>query len=547
MPDRHPYLPSSVAFLLIVFFVLAGFCLLAYPGIQVDEVLFGSAIYDAQRTASWVSIFKKPLPMMVMSYIGALKAWIYAPIFKVWRPSVYSVRVPMILLGAATIWLFYRLMFRILDRRAALIGCALLATDTTYLLTTCFDWGPVALQHALAVGGVLLLVRFHQESSRASLGAAFFLFGLGLWDKAIFGWTLVGLAVGLLCAYPRALRRAFSLRNVTLTAICFSAGAFPLIRHNVRYPLETLRTNVGWSAVKLGEKAQVLRSSLDGSGLIGYLTYDDPVSQARMPRGVLERLSVSVDELAGKPRHGWASYCLLAALVMIPYLWRTPARRPMLFAAACMTVVWGQMLFGRGVGASVHHTALLLPWPYLLIAAGFAEASRRFGREGLIAVVLIVAAVSAKSVLTTNTYLSQLIRNGSSGPWTDAMSPLSDYLATVPGEDIFVLDWGIFDSVRVLQQGRLPLYWGADPLLKVPPGELEVRIAREMIRGPNHVFVSHTPGQEVFAGVSARFNQMLEAEGYRRETLRIVPDGNGRPIFEVFRVRSADLPAVYRR
>ena len=33
----------------------------------------------------------------------------------------------------------------VLDR----IGGLLLATDTTFLLTTCFDWGPVVLQHFL--------------------------------------------------------------------------------------------------------------------------------------------------------------------------------------------------------------------------------------------------------------------------------------------------------------------------------------------------------------------------------------------------------------
>ena len=32
---------------------------------------------------------------------------------------------------------------------AALIGCGLLATDAIYLLTSCFDWGPVALEHLL--------------------------------------------------------------------------------------------------------------------------------------------------------------------------------------------------------------------------------------------------------------------------------------------------------------------------------------------------------------------------------------------------------------
>lgn len=539
MSDRRGQRLTTVAFLLTVSFVLAGFCLIPYPGIQADEVLFGSAIYGAEWTPTWVGVFGKHLPLMVMSYVGALKAWVYALIFAVWKPSAYSIRVPMLLLGAFTIWWFYQLLARVQGRRAALIGCALLATDTTYLLTTCFDWGPVALQHALAVGGVLLLVRFHQTSSRAFLGAAFFLFGLALWDKALFAWTLAGLAAGLLCAFPQALRRAFSVRNVALAAICLCVGASPLICHNIRHPLETFRANVGWSSAGVGNKVRVMRSTLDGSGLAGYLSYEDGASHPRAPRTPLERLSVSVDELAGKPRSGWMPYCVVAALLMIPFLWRSPARRPMLFAAVCLAVVWAQMLFGRNAGASVHHTVLLWPWPHMLVAAGFSEASRHFGRRGLIAVVLIVAGVSAKSALVSNACLSQLIRNGAAGPWTDAIYALSDYLPAASSDEIFILDWGVLDPVRVLHRNRLAVRWGADPLLANPPGPEELKFFRYMISARDHAFVLHTAGAEVFAGVNARFGKMLESEGYRREMPRTIADTNGRPVFEVFRVQPA--------
>jgi hypothetical protein len=383
----------------------------------------------------------------------------------------------------------------------------------------------------------LLLVRFHQTSSRVCLGAAFFVFGLALWDKALFGWTLVGLTAGLLCAYPQALRRAFSVRNVALAAICLCAGSSPLIYHNLRHPLETFRTNVGWSSAGLDGKVHVLRSTLDGSGMMGYLSYDDPASHPRAPRTPIERLSVSVDELAGKPHFGWMPYCVVAALLMIPFLWRTPARRPTLFAAVCMAVVWAQMLFGKGAGSSVHHTVLLWPWPHMLVAAGFSEASRRFGRRGLLAVVLIIAGVSAQSTLVSNTYLSQLIRNGGAGPWTDAIYALSDYLPTASRGEIFILDWGILDPVRVLQRNRLAVRWGADPLLANPPSAEDLKYFRNMIGVQDHVFVLHAAGAEVFAGVNARFSKMLESEGYRREMLRTIADTNGRSVFDVFRVQ----------
>ncbi len=104
---------------------------------------------------------------MLMSYLGCLKTLIYVPIFKLFGNGPYTVREPALIFGAASVWLFFLLLRRIAGNRAGLVGCWLLATDSLYLLTTCYDWGPVALQHLLIVAGALLLIRFYQTKSNA--------------------------------------------------------------------------------------------------------------------------------------------------------------------------------------------------------------------------------------------------------------------------------------------------------------------------------------------------------------------------------------------
>jgi hypothetical protein len=536
LATRDSYCPHTVVLLLTVIFVLLGVCLIPYPGLHNDEVLFGDGIFAPRETLAWMSVFKKPVPLMLMSYLGALKSWIYAPILALWKPSAWSVRLPVLVLGGVTIWMFFLLLQRVLDSWSATIGCALLTTDTTYLTTTCFDWGPVVLQHALLVGGVLLLVRFHQTLSRTCLGGAFFLFGLALWEKAVFGWILIAMTAGAACAFPGVLRRAFSYRNVAISVLCFLAGAFPLIRYNVRDPVATLRSNVGWSTERLGAKTTVLSATLAGDGMLGYLTYRDPSDWTRPPRTALERFSVSLDALAGRPRRGWLAYSLAASFLMIPFLWRTPARPPLVFAAVFLLVGWCQMLFGKGVGGSVHHIVLLWPWPQFLIAAAFGRLSRHFSGIGRIMIVCAVVLVCGRAVLVTNVYLSQLIRNGAAGPWTDAIYALSDRLPSVAANQVVVLDWGILQPLRVLHRGGLPLRWGAGLLRKNPPNAEDFSAFREMTVPPDRVFVAHTDGHEQFAGVNARFLEMLQKELYRKEAVQVITDGNGRPIFEVFRV-----------
>ncbi|HSB14485.1 MAG TPA: glycosyltransferase family 39 protein, partial [Bryobacteraceae bacterium] len=363
-PSRR-LLALSVALVLCNF--LAGLSFIPYPGIQNDEAVFAWGVYDPGYAISQLSVFKYRIPMMLISYLGALKSWAYAPILAVWEASVWSVRLPVLAIGALTIWLLCWLVYRIAGARAALAGCALLAFDTTYLLTTVYDWGPVALQHLLMVGGVLSLVRFHQGASERSLAVAFLLFGLALWDKTLFVWTLVAIVVAGVLLFWRPIRASVNRKTVVLALISFSIGAFPLLRYNVQKRGETWRRNVAWSRDELASKTQVLRSSLDGSGLFGYIAVDEPTANSREPRTPIERASVALSEFAGHPQKGPLPYLVIAAILLLPFLWRTPARKPALFAVITTMLVWVQMAFTKGAGAAVHHTALLWPWPHMLV------------------------------------------------------------------------------------------------------------------------------------------------------------------------------------
>ena len=243
--------------------------------------------------------------------------------------------------------------------------------------------------------------------------------------------------------------------------------------------------------------------------------------------------------MAGQPRRGLLLYCVIAAAISIPFMWRTPARKPMLFALVSMLVTWGLMLFGRGTGGSVHHTALLWPWPQFLVAVAGAELSRRFGRVGLAALVLVFALVCGQALLVSNTHLSQFARNGAPGSWTDAVYALSDHFATASHRRIVILDWGIFDSLQMLRRGELPLVWGGDPLQKDTPGPDDLRAFSEMVARPDLVFVSYTGAYEQIAGVNQKLREMLARIGACREILAVIPDSNGRPVYEVFRIRSS--------
>src|SRR6476619_4843116 len=79
----------------IVYMIAAGVLLLPYPGMENDESLFASGIYAPEQMESHVRVFGHSVCVMIMSYIGALKTWLYIPIFKLWQPWSTSLRLPM--------------------------------------------------------------------------------------------------------------------------------------------------------------------------------------------------------------------------------------------------------------------------------------------------------------------------------------------------------------------------------------------------------------------------------------------------------------------
>src|SRR5258708_2455417 len=101
---------------------MSGLAFLPHLGLQNDEALFGSAIFEPKSVAYLVKIGHSRFPLMLMTYLGTLKSWIYRPLFQVVNTGIWSIRLPMLLAGTASIWLFYLMMRRIAGERAALVG-----------------------------------------------------------------------------------------------------------------------------------------------------------------------------------------------------------------------------------------------------------------------------------------------------------------------------------------------------------------------------------------------------------------------------------------
>lgn len=520
-------------------FISSGFSLIPYIGIQTDEAIFSNVLFDGATPWFVLSVFKKKIPLMVMSYLGTAKSALWGAVFAFTPPTVYSLRVPALFLGAASILLFYAFLLRTTCPRTALFAAALLATDSSYVMATAMDWGPVAIQHVTLAAGLWLLVKAWQTGSDRALAAGMWFWGAGLWDKALLVWMLSGISVAALILFYRELTRFLTARKIILAAVFFLLGALPLVIYNVRRPLETFRGNTVFSSEDLRSKLNLLPVTLNGSVFFGFLVEEDWPVKPREPQIALERASVRLARMVGERRRSlyWAAFVL--SLGLAPVLLFTRWRRTLLFWLLALGIAWAQMLATKGAGGGAHHSILL--WPYILIpiAVAFVWMASRLGRWGGPFLVASGLVLCGSALLVTNHYLAQALRNGAPGPWTNAIFNLAARLPAYPAQRIYLIDWGMLDNLRLLQAGRLPLMWGSGPVEKSEPTAEDRSVAASMFAEKDSLFVTNTDDKQVYPERNQRLRKLAVELGFERELLETVYDFNGRPCYEIFRFRRA--------
>lgn len=508
-----------------VAFVAAGLLFVPRLGIEVDEALVANGLYDhGEAWYSW-NLGNAHVPVMLISYLGALKTWFYSGLFLLTPPRPIALRLPMLLFAAAALWLFFELLDRTIGRRPAWIGMLLLATDTSYLLLNTADYGPVTLQFVFKLAALVLLVRFHQKNNPKDLAWAFFLFGLGMWDKAIFAWVLFGLAIAALAIFPRELRKHLNRANVAVAGAAMLAGALPLVIYNIARPLETLRSNAHLGQTELPHKTEILKRTMDGYVLFGFLTAIEPGPQPGQPKHWYQSLSLAVSRWTDHPRRNAMLLAAIVSVLALAFLWKSDARQPILFGLIACAATWLPMVLTAGAGGAAHHAILLWPFHLLPVAAVLA----RIPASGA---ALVTALLCGSNLAVTNQYYADLIVNGPTARWTDAMDPLQRYLEDIHAHQIVAADWGFMETMNLLSQGTLPMIYadtGSDQALD------------SLLRDPSNVFVAHPAAIAFHARERAALEDVARREDYQEEPVTTIHDRNGRPAFDVFRFRKLHL------
>jgi hypothetical protein len=304
--------------------------------------------------------------------------------------------------------------------------------------------------------------------------------------------------VAVLVVYPAELRRLWSWPRFALASASFVAGALPLLVYNLSTGFGTFRANASFAPEGIVPKFWFLVQSSREGIFAWIMATKQPPPDAHL-----------VD-----------AFVAAALLGGIAWWRRERSARAMLFAVVFMAVVWLQMAVNRAAGASVHHTALLWPFPQIFIALALGAWWPAWGRR---LAVLAAAALVAWNAVVLREHYSEMSRSGGALVWTDAIYPLAEFVQAEPF-DYYAVDWGILENLVLLDQGRVPVrpVWTDPDRAKLSDG------AR---------FLTHSAGNEIFAGANARLDAAAGAAGLRREVVRTIGDSRGKPVFDVVEFR----------
>ena len=541
-----PRWAAIAAVLAALMFLFMGSLWIEYPGVQYDEALFVHAAYsDPSRAGAWhTGVLGDPVCVLIMPYLGALKGWLYKAVLALAPASATSLRFPVLVLGAVTLWLTFRFVRRAFDWRIALAATWLAASDPLFVLTTRLDWGPVVIQRLLLMLGCLLVLRWAQQGGAWQLVVAFLAFGIGVFDKATFLFLMVGLAVATVFGFPRELIRGLRNKWAVAAMLAFGIGSLPFWWYpTVRAPQASNALNFVTDTDGYKAKYIMLRASLEGTSVVTWLASEDTSSEPDsespvwLPLGSPEGKQV---------QRTWTVPALGLALLLLPLSLRTRHRKGLLFALLFSVFAWGAMFPVESIG-SVHHLVLVYPFPHIFIAAGIMAGAQWRGERFSMALGARAVAAVVVGVLTLvnlNSLLQQydvLLRYGGSTGWSEAIYELDDYLESERPSHVVAVQWGVFTQLRYLSKDRLhvsevpqPHGGPEDPLDKL----------RQWIPRPGSLFVFMAADQpNPFPEMREVFHQTARELGYEPRLKRAIADRHDRPMYEVFEVRALD-PSV---
>lgn len=476
------------------------------PGLYYDEMLF---VGPATGTQPYLKHFG--LPLLTFPYIGALKSWIYTPIFALFGVSPATVRLPAILISCGTLALGYCLVRRMLTPLWAVAFTGACAVHPGFVLLTRVDLGPIALMLFIKALCLVLLFKWLEGPQKicwSVIGVCI----LGFFDKFNFIWFVVALALSTSAIYGAEITRKLrSIPTRILLAIATTLVAGGLLIFWIIYPL-LQKPHIGTSSSRFSQMWSLYKSMSTG-GATAYLWFK---SAPPVPSWT-----------------GWGVLSLTAMFLVLTFvsygLHRRANRkvdtRTLRFCLWCLLmfgIIFLEIVLTPQAGGP-HHMIMLFPFDLLAaFSAAFllANSFLRMRRPIVLLQGCVLVIWVASNLRSFEMHFSKF-RDASSfrARWSPNVELLAAYLDEKAKnvDSIYTIDWGIGFELRALCRPDIArkvtdswaafLDWSADN------SGAATGVARVFVPEKNALYIGFVRDESVFPQALQNFERMKVIAG----------------------------------
>lgn len=502
---------------------------LSHPGLHYDEMLFVNAALGG-LDGSFITYAVHGIPLMLMPYIGAVKSFVYAPIFLLLGVSPASIRLPGILLTAVSLLLLYASFRRATGKSGLALGIlAVLATSPSLIAFTRFDVGPNVLELLLKAMMLAALFVFIDTGKAWCVAAMVLAACLGVYNKLNFIWMINGLLVAVLVYWqPLRAHMKAATKPIARWAVLAAVAAPYLLFVIIFFSA----SNQGTSDIS--ELARTVTTKLYAS--------------RRLVDGTI--FQIYIGALGDAPGRLSMTTCVLVAMVAGALVaFRTsrrsePVARFFWFNVVLLVTHVIQILLTPRATAPWHQVALypfvtatMVTGVFLVLRADSTSRTRQLAYVGS------VAAASAWGVWSYGHDLRAMASPMKNYAMSTAIYELAQRTQSDP--HVFVAtDWGIHTTLLGLsgQRGKYLDRWA---ILASPPPAGAAPAFRDYLdpRGP-YAFITKADGALQFTATKPNLFAAAEARHVRLEKIAEIPGEGLTNLYEIYVPRAAgDSPS----
>jgi hypothetical protein len=522
---RNNILYWSVIITLLLISLLISSHRLSSPGYYYDELLFVNAALSGDGDL-FISKRFYGIPFMLMDYIGAIKAWIYYPIFKAYDVNPFTIRFPAIILSCIGSILIALAMKNLFGKITSIVSAALLLFDPALILFSRLDLGPVCLMYffrGLLMYGFSMWIK---SSLPQGIWISIIALILGIYDKLNFIWFLFAFLAAFILADKNKIKTYYNANKITSI---FQATIFSV-----------LTIGTFWYAQSINNKMIVNGNNLCFNNIFKYVEY---YFCDRIPQALLllkyTFFNAGCYKLIYSDHLFSASYLIIGYSVLIVAFFINlklldfkTFRRWFLLSVFILVAI---ALFSlTRLATAPWHSALLCGYPVLILSpiCCLSLNTNQSRRTKIISSISFLPIIIA--MLFVNYKICESIEFPTNPNWDQATTNLALYFEKdTEDPKVITVDWGCATQILSLNRGRLKV---EDHWPSFTNKDTALWLLKTVDFSKKNYFVIRNSGYEVFPDTEKNFFYAIKKLNLSYREVAVFKTIYGKPIYTIVEI-----------